>query len=439
MGHIKMSKKEVYRVEVIKRSVRRELSQKEAGNLLGLSTRQIKRLVKRVRKEGIGGLCHRSRDRESRRKLSKEKELKIVALYKEKYPDFGPTFAQEKLKEEGVNISRESLRKVLIKNHLWEVQKKKKKEIHVWRARRSSEGELVQIDGSHHRWLEERLDQEFCLMAYIDDATNKVYGKFYEYEGVYPILDSMMAYTKKYGRPMAVYIDRHSTYKTTRKETIEEALEGSHSLTQFEQIMREIDINVIHARSPQAKGRVERLFKTLQDRLIKEMRLANICTIEAANEFLVSYLEKHDNRFSIAPKEACSVWRPLPINFDPAWTFSQRYTRTILNDFTIRWKNQIFLIEAPYLALKGQKVEIRQMLNGDLSFATKHKKLKVKAVENAPKKTKPMSMAEAKKKLNAFLGSETKSKKSWMDNFHFGHHQNRNHKSKAEKQLTHTY
>jgi hypothetical protein len=420
MGHVKMSQKEIKRVEIIGKAVRREIRQKHGAELLGLSVRQVKRLVKCVREEGGVGLCHRGRGQESRRRMDPKTEKKIINRYKTRYPDFGPTFAQEKLTEDGYTISRESLRKLLIKNELWRVRKQRDKPLHVWRARRSSEGELIQIDGSHHRWLEDRLDQEFCLMAYIDDATSQVYARFYEYEGVYPILDSMLRFTTDKGRPRAVYIDRHSTYKTARKTSIEEDLEGKGALTQFERVMQEIDIEVIHALTPQAKGRVERLFQTLQDRLIKEMRLANICTIDSANQFIEVYLPTYNEQFSVIPKEATPCWRELPGHLDLDRVFAKRFKRTVLNDYTIRWENRIFLIQEPSLSLKGQPVEIRQTLSKQLLFTTKHKTLSVKEVAKVPAKAKKISSAQVKLKLQTYNQSGPKSKKSWMDVCFFG-------------------
>ena len=428
MGHIQMSQKELSRIEIIHRVIKRGITQVRAGELLGISERQVRRLSKRVKNEGNEGLCHRSRGCPSIRHLSAKKAEQIISIYKERYADFGPTFAQEKLTEEGILISRESLRKLLIKEGLWQSRSRRHKAVHVWRERRSSEGELIQIDGSHHRWLEDRLDKQICLMGYIDDATSTVFARFYEYEGVFPVMDSMRRFIEKYGRPRAIYIDRHSTYKTIRKAHIEEELQGQNPLTHFELAMKEIGVALIHARSPQAKGRVERLFGILQDRLIKEMRLANICNIEDANMFLETYLPKHNKRFCVLPKDTVSVWRQPDHNYDPQWTFVRRYTRTILNDYTIRWHNKIFLIQSPSLLLKKQKVEIREAMNGHLRFSTKNNQLIVKEVQSAPKANKPMSMSEAKKRLILAL-DDGSPKKSWMDGFYIGN------KHKTEKKI----
>lgn len=421
MGHIKMSEKELSRVEIIERVRGKGISQVGGGELLGISERQMRRLVKRVGEEGMVGLCHRSRGKPSGRGVSPETIEKIVSLYQEKYWDFGPTFFGEKLAEEGLVLSRETLRKILIRHDLWKPKSKRIKPVHIWRERRPCEGALIQIDGSHHRWLEDRLDQEFCLMAYIDDATNNVFARFYEYEGIYPILDSMQRFVAQRGRPRAVYVDRHSTYKATLTSLSKPQLQDDNSFTQFQSVMNDLSVEVIYAHSPQAKGRVERLFKTLQDRLVKDMRLAGISTIDEANAFLEAYLPDHNKRFSVPPKEECPVFRPLDKDFDSHWTFAQRHTRNVLNDYTIRFNNRIFLIGSPSITLRKQQVEIRQALNGDLRFTTQFKQLSVTELTHAPKAQKPISMYQSQKRLrNTLIELEgPKSKKSWLDDLQF--------------------
>jgi transposase len=249
-----MSKKEIDRIGVLETILNKKMSQVDGAKILRVSDRQMRRMIKRVREKGIQSIVHQNRGKPSPKKIRSKISTKICDLYKKKYHDFGPTFALEKLQEHhGISISRESLRQILIKDGLWRIRQGRKGTVHTWRERKHYEGEMVQIDGSHHRWLEDRLDQEFCLMAYIDDATGKVYARFYEYEGVFPALDSFQRFVSKNGCPKTIYIDRHSTYKTTRKATLDEDLEGCGSNTQFQQVMKNIDVRVIHARSPQAK------------------------------------------------------------------------------------------------------------------------------------------------------------------------------------------
>ena len=415
-----MSQKEAEREKIITKVVNRTLQQTDAKKLLKLSYRQTNRLVNRYKKEGLRALAHGNRGKKSKRKISKDIIIKILTIYKEKYSDFRPTFACEKLFENHqIKISNEKLRQILIKEHLWTPRKHKNKECHTWRERRAHVGELTQIDGSHHRWLENRLDKELCLMGFIDDATSEFYGKFYEYEGIFPVFDCFLEYIEKYGLPRAVYLDRHSTYRTTRQATIDEQLKNKYPLTQFEMAMKDLGVEVIHAYSPQAKGRIERSFETHQDRLVKELRLANISTIKDANKFLKTYWPKHNKLFSKQPKKEHKVFRKPPINLDLKWTLAIRDQRVIGNDYTIRWKNRVFLISNPTQTMRRRKIEIRQALNGELRFTTKTKELTVKEVTEKAL----LNAKEAQKKIIKIINQKTnypKSKKSWMDSLYIG-------------------
>jgi hypothetical protein len=423
MGHVTMSTKEVKRLPVIMKVISKEMSQTEASIQLKLSTRQIRRFMRRVELTGAAGICHRSRAKQSPRKRHSEVSATIVGLCKRDYAGFGPTLAQEKLLERNnIQISRESLRQLLILEGLWASHKKRDKALHVWRERRGCEGELIQMDGSHHRWLEDRLDQSFCLMAYIDDATSQVYGRFYEYEGIYPVFDSFQRFIQLYGKPESVYSDRHSTYKITRKASVDEDLDGQSSQTQFQRVMGILDIEAIFAQSPQAKGRVERLFHTLQDRLVKEMRLEKISSIEDANHFLERFLPTYNQRFSVPARDPRKRWRSLDASFDKKWTFSVREARTILKNYTVQFRNRLFRIKTPSLALQGQRVEVLQSLDGELRFTTKFKRLEVEeitALDPKFKKEKKQSLSQSLKNLRDFTRSEDSSKKSWMDDIHF--------------------
>ncbi len=414
-----MSKTELNRVKHITLILEHKLTQKAASEQMKISYKQTNRIVKKVREQGIQAIIHGNRGKRSPKKFKNEFKQKIVDLYVNNYPDFGPTFANEKLLEiHGIKLSTESLRQILINAGCWTIKKRKYSDLHVWRERKHHPGEMVQIDGSHHRWLEDRLDQEFCLMGYIDDATGTVYGKFYEYEGIMPIYDSFIGYMQKYGIPESVYLDRHSTYKTTREASIDEQLKQEYPLTQFEKTMKQINVKVHHARSPQAKGRVERLFETLQDRLVKEMRLADICSIEAANTFIESYWIKFNQKFSVKSLSPHSIHQIPSADFNYKWIFSISDKRVISKDFTIRWMNRLFLIKQPFLSLKGQKVLIKQALNGDLRFETKTKILSVQEVTQ-----KEVKLIEAeRKRIKKILSVSThkKSKKSWMDGFYIG-------------------
>lgn len=417
-GIIQMTKRELDRLNIVNKVIAGQMTIKAASKLMGLSYRQSKRVVAKVRKDGDAAIIHQGRGKASPRKLPEKLIQQTLQLYKSKYPDFGPTFANEKLFEiHQIKISKETLRKHLIKEGLWESHSKKNYETHMWRERKHHAGEMIQIDGSHHRWLEDRLDQEFCLMGYIDDADGKVYGRFYEYEGILPAFDSFEKYIKLNGTPKSIYIDRHSTYKTSRKPSVDEELNDAYPDTQFERVMKKIGVEVIHARSPEAKGRVERSFATHQDRLVKEMRLANICTIEDANKFLPGYLKKHNEMFAIEPKSMTSFFRKLPDDLNFKSTFSLEYPRTIATDYTVRWNNRLFLISNPSITLKKKKVILQLALNGDIQIISKNKILSFKEITE-----KDLTLAKkASKQLIKILKNRSnttqKDKKSWMDNF----------------------
>jgi hypothetical protein len=228
--------------------------------MLSLSIRQTRRIVRRVREEGPQGVVHRLRGKASNRKLPWELKDRVLELYCGKYEGFGPTLAQEKLLElDGICISDETLRCWLMEAGRWKKKRKGKKH-RQWRQRKDRVGEMVQVDGSHHKWFEDR-GPACVLMGYIDDATGRVYGRFYGYEGTIPAMDSFKRYMRKQGIPMSLYLDKHSTYRSPGEPTIEDELHGREPLSEFGRAVGELGVTLIHAHSPQAKGRVERLFR----------------------------------------------------------------------------------------------------------------------------------------------------------------------------------
>jgi hypothetical protein len=284
-----MSMKELRRLHIIRRAMEKKLTQRQAGALLGLTARQIRRLIERVRQEGDRGLVHRGRGKPSNRRFTAGFKAKVLRLYAQQYADFGPTLAAEKLAErQGLMLSDETLRGWLRAEGVDHFRRRKRPH-RAWRVRRAHVGELLQMDGSHHDWLEGR-GPRCVLMAYIDDASSRVFARFYEYEGTVPAMDSFGRYVKQYGMPLAVYADKHTTYKSPAQPTVDEQLAGEKPQSQFERSLAELGVKMLHAHSPQAKGRIERLFSTFQDRLIKELRLAGIATLSEANRFLDTYL-----------------------------------------------------------------------------------------------------------------------------------------------------
>ena len=377
---IMLNKKELKRLHIVKKVFEGVIKQVEAGEILGLSERQIRRLVKEVRKEGDRGIAHKSRGKASNRAIAREIKAKAIGLYREKYKGFGPTLLSEKLLElEGIKISDETLRNWLIETGDWE--KVRKSRTHrQWRERKHYFGEMVQMDGSHHDWLEGR-GSELVLMGYIDDATNTVFARFYDYEGTIPAMESFKHYIEKYGIPMSVYLDRHSTYKSTGKPTIEDELANKMPKSQFERALEELGVRVIHAYSPQAKGRIERLFKTLQDRLVKEMRLKGIKTKDEANEFLKHYLRLHNERFSIKPAKEGDLHRGIPEDVDIDRILCIKTKRTLRNDFTISHDGNLYQITE---RVHGKEVIVEERIDGSMLITYDNRRLKFKEITSRP-------------------------------------------------------
>ena len=376
---IKMDQRDRKRLCVIHKVLEKELKQFKAADFLGLSTRQIKRIVKRVREEGDRGLAHKSRGKPSNKAIPKKVKAKVIKLYEKEYGDFGPTFATEKLDEiNGISISHETLRLWLLGEgkHDWQ---RKARPHRQWRQRKEQFGEMVQMDGSHHDWLEGR-GPWLVFMGYVDDATSKAFGRFYDYEGTMPAMDSFHRYIKKYGLPQSIYLDKLSTYKSIKEPTIEEQLNNEEPMSQFERAMKELEVKVIHANSAQAKGRVERKFGVFQDRLVKEMRLAGIKTKDEANKFLESYLPKHNKRFSVPPLKKEDLHRKdIPSERELKKILCAKTRRSLRKDSVIRHNNRFYLLkDLPRRRIKSVFVEDR--LDGSMWVRNNGSYLKYKEI-----------------------------------------------------------
>lgn len=394
---IALSIKEIERLRIIHKVMDKQIRQVDGARLLDLSDRQVRNIIGKIKVGGDKAIAHGNRGRKAANRLSEELEDKIKAIIERKYEDFGPTLASEKLLEhEGIKISHEKLRQIMIGQGLWKVRKRRDRPVYIWRERKAYIGEMVQLDGSHHEWLEDR-GPKMVFMGYIDDATNRTFGHFYDHEGVYPAMDSLERYIRRYGLPQSLYLDKHSTYKTIRQPNLEEELRGQQAATQFERAVGELRIEMIHADSPQAKGRVERLFGTLQDRLIKDMRLAKIKSIEEANVFLDGYLEDYNERFCRPAKRDGDLHRSIPEDVNLREIFCIRDTRTINDGYIIRWKNRTFILDKPSLTLRRRKVEVREHFDGQITFKHKGNYLDCHEVfEVKPKKQEEVRLAVAK-------------------------------------------
>lgn len=373
--------KELKRLHVIHKALEGAITQAEAARLTGLSERQIRRIVKRIQQEGDSGIVHKSRGIQSNRSKPQKLKDRMAELYRQKYMGFGPTLTAEKLSEaDGINLSDETVRKWLIEAGLW--QKKRKHKTHrQWRPRKEYSGEMVQMDGSHHKWFEDR-GNECALMAYIDDATNKTYFRFYEYEGTIPAMDSFLRYIRKNGIPMSIYFDRHTTYKSPAEPTIEEEINGQEPLSEFGRALKELGVELIHAYSPQAKGRIERLFGTLQDRLVKELRLRGISTIDEANKFLdSSYLREFNRKFSIKALNKENLHRPIPRRINLRKILCIRTERTVRNDFTISHNSKLYQIED---AITNKKVMVEEHIDGTIQITNNSKSVKFRSIHQRP-------------------------------------------------------
>jgi len=400
---ITLSKREIERLRIIHKVIDKQMTQIKASELLGLTDRQVRNIIGKIRDKEDEAIAHGNRGRVAPNKMPAELEERIGGIVKRGYPDFGPTFASEKLLErDGIKVGREKLRQIMISKGIWHVRRKKRK-AHQWRERKAYFGEMVQMDGSHHDWLEGR-GPKLVFMGYIDDATNRVFGRFYDYEGVYPAMDSLKRYIRLYGLPASLYMDKHSTYRTTREPSTDELLRGEGAKTQFERACGELGIEVIHAHSPQAKGRIERVFGTFQDRLVKEMRLAGVKTIEEANEFLESYLPCHNERFSKVACKQGNLHRPLANDVDLSDIFCIKGTRTITNGYIVKWRGRMFLIENPIIAMRKRRVEVREHFDGNITFKFNGRYLRWQEV----REQKQLSQTKVKKPV---IGSAKKKAK----------------------------
>lgn len=362
-----MSMQEFDKLKVIQNVIDKHLKQRQAARQLKLSIRQIRRLCRRVLREGKKGLIHGLRGNPSNHHLPKATLVRAMVLVKKHYPDFGPTFAQEKLFEvHGLNVSISALRQAMIADDHWKSQKQHP--FHrAWRERRPCVGELVQLDGSDHDWFEGR-GPKCVLLPYVDDATSRVlHGQFISVEDTVNLMMATRIYLETHGRPLAFYVDKDSIYTINRQATVDEELRDTHPLTQFTRAMTELGIEVITANSPQAKGRVERGHETHQDRLVKELRLAGISTMEKANPFLRDvYFPRHNARFAVAPANATNVHRPLLKVHRLHEILSLRSPRVLANDFTLRYQHRAFQLVAdqPCRVRPGADIDIETRLDG---------------------------------------------------------------------------
>lgn len=401
MGQIVMSMKETERIAIMDNLGAKRIKQKHASSQLGISVRQVRRMLKRYKRDGVVGLIHKSRGRVGNRAMKQEKKEQIVVLLKQHYPDFGPTFAAEKLFErDGIRVSEEKVRLLMIGEGLWKAKERKEVIIHTYRERRSCVGELVQLDGSPHAWFEDRADP-CTLIAYIDDATSRIMGgEFADYEGTFTLFAATEHYLKTYGKPLSLYVDKHSTFKINRQATVEEELKDLQPQSQFGRAMSELRIELICANSPQAKGRVERLFETLQDRLVKELRLAGISTKEEATRYFREvYIPKHNAKFAILPKDRTNMHRVLLLSDDLSRIFTVQTKRQVSKTLVVQYKNTRYQLDtkgAYQYLLQKQNILVEENKEGTLVFRHKDTVLPYTVIGQIFKQPTLIQVASAK-------------------------------------------
>ncbi|MHB8135753.1 MAG: ISNCY family transposase [Anaerolineaceae bacterium] len=366
MDTITMSTKEISRKEMMDKLIEKRINQKAAAAGLRISVRQVKRLVKRFREEGIAGLISKQRGKPGHNRLPEETKQSVVDLLHSTYLDFGPTLAQEKLLErDGLKVSVSSVRKIMIEEEIWKPKKVKKLEVHQRRERRACFGELVQIDGSPHDWFEGR-SSKCTLLVFIDDATGALLQlRFDKSESFFSYARAAEEYFGWYGKPIAFYSDKNGVFKVNNPSNSKR-----DALTQFGRAMQELGIQIICAETPQAKGRVERVIETLQDRLPKELRLSGINDPETGNAYLYKYMQDFNKRFAVKPRSSHNSHRPLSTQDDLASIFTWQEDRILTKNLTLQFEYKVYQIKTdrPSYALYKARVKVCADANGLVSI-----------------------------------------------------------------------
>lgn len=382
-GLLLMSVQERDRSHVVRLAAEHQLSQQEGAERLGIGVRQFKRLVRAWHQDGASGLVSRQRGRASHNQLADALRSRILTLLAEKYEDFGPTLAAEKLLElDGITVSRETIRLLQIGARLWKPKRRRARRVFQTRERRPRFGELIQIDGSPHAWFEGR-GPRCTLIVFIDDATSRLMAlRFVPAETTRAYLETLRAYVLTHGRPLAFYSDRHGIFRVNAKEA-----ESGDGKTEFGRVVERLDIASIQASTPQAKGRVERSNQTLQDRLVKEMRLRNISSMEAGNAFSASFIAFWNERFAVPPRDETPAHRPwtgTAAALDDA--LARREERTLSKALTFSAAGTKYCVRTsgPGTALRGARVTLYHFLAGGMAVHYKDRVLGVTAYGACP-------------------------------------------------------
>jgi len=409
-----LSGKERDRLKVLHGVQKGHLTQGQAAGQLGISDREVRRLLVRIAQEGDRGVVHRLRGETSNRRLPESLRRRVLKLVKVKYRDFGPTLASEYLaQKEGLELSKETLRQWMMAEGLRRGRRRQVEEVHVWRARRSCRGELVQWDTSVHDWLEGR-GPRLPLVAMIDDATSLGYARFVEQDSTEENLRVLWGYVERWGRPVEFYTDKHSLFTVNRPRREAEDEAWPEALTQIGRALRELGIGWIAAHSPQAKGRIERFFGTAQDRLVKGLRLAGADRLQAAQSYLEEeYLPHWNQTFTVLPAGSSDAHRPLRPEHELASIMSVVEERIVSSDYTLRYQGKTYQIARRDIrpGLRGSRVRVERRLDGSMAVKYRQHWLGVAECPVAPKTPPPA-------KPTKVPASRPKPAHNWMKDFH---------------------
>ena len=384
-----MSRKERSRLTILAAVKERELTLAQAAGLTGLSYRQLKRVWRRYQDQGDKGLVHRLRGRPSPRRIAPELRARILARMAAHYPDFGPTLAAEYLAKEGLAVDHETLRRWLLAEGRRTVRRRRQKH-RQWRERKPCFGAMVQMDGSDHDWFEGRR-QRAALMVMVDDATNQVWAQFFEQETTRASYDMLEAWVRRSGLPQSLYVDRDSIYRCEGVGSIADQLAGKEPQTQFGRAMEQLGIELILANSPQAKGRVERMNGTLQDRLVKGLRLEGISELGAANQYLSKrFLPDLNRRFKVKAASAADVHRAVPVRLNEVLSWEEE--RVVQRDWTVSCANRWYQLDRQHesLNLVGRKIIVRTLRSGAVQLGYRGSKLRYRQLPARPQRQLPV-------------------------------------------------
>ncbi|MBU0781109.1 MAG: ISNCY family transposase [Alphaproteobacteria bacterium] len=376
MGWVMMSECELNRIEVLAQVDDGRLSVQNGANMLDVTKRQMFRLLKRYRTDGAPAIRHRARGKSPNNKIHKAKRDYALALVNENYKDFGPTLAAEMLAEHhSFKVSRETLRKWMQEDGLW-LSRKQRRRFHQPRLRRECMGELIQIDGSDHRWFEDRAGP-CTLLVFIDDATSTLMElRFVKSESTFSYFEALEGYLIEHGRPVAFYSDKHTVFRVAKEDA-----KGGAGMTQFGRALNQLDVEILCANSSQAKGRVERANRTLQDRLVKELRLASISDMEAGNAYLQGFKDRFNAQFAKAPAKPDNLHRALNVEPDRLdEVLCWRDTRYVGKQLTFSYDRKRIMLEESDVtrSLVGKYVDTYAFVDGRFEVRSKGRSLPYK-------------------------------------------------------------